>query len=64
MCSHCGQNHKFSCSAKGIWCHKCNLFNHYVRFCKTKKVKQDACVDKSLSNDNLLFIGSIHNNVS
>lgn len=64
ICSRCEQNYKFSCSAKGVQSHKCNLLNHYARFCKTKVVKQVACVDKTLSNDNLFFIGSIQNNVS
>jgi len=58
-CSRCGQSHKFSCPAKGIKCHKCNLFNHFAKYCKTKMVNQVTLDKKNSDNDNLLFIGSI-----
>lgn len=58
ICSRCGQSHKFSCPAKGIKCHKCNLFNHFAKFCKTKMVNQVTLIENNSNDDDLLFIGS------
>jgi len=62
ICSRCGQSHKFSCPAKGIKCHKCNLFNHFAKFCKTKMVNQVTLIENNSNDDDLLFIGSITDN--
>ncbi|CAB3992300.1 Hypothetical predicted protein [Paramuricea clavata] len=61
-CGKCGKSHPAKeCPAFGKKCFKCDKKNHFVKFCKSKKIH---AVDKASTDDEPLFIGavnSIHN---